>query len=174
MAWSEDAAGPLAETFDGGFCSAILVDPGRGRAVAMLASTVDLIGALGQAGLLALAGDDPRAARPRPPGPEWDERVREIVQSLIDGRTADVRTRMTSAFKDAVSAEQMDRAWSAWTRDVGEAGEVTVTCHGPAGHVVADVSIAFTGGPLALRLAFEPSAQIMGLRLLPPREESAR
>jgi serine-type D-Ala-D-Ala carboxypeptidase/endopeptidase len=158
----------------GGFSSAILIDRGRGRAVAMLASTADFTGALGHAGLLAVAGDDPRAARPRPPGPEWDERVREIVQALIDGRTADVRSRMTSAFKDAVSAEQMDHAWRRRTQDLGQAGEVTVTCRLPAGHVVADVRIAFANGPLALRLAFEPSAQIMGLRILPSQEEPTR
>jgi len=155
----------------GGFSSAVLIDPGRGRAVALLASTADFPALLDHAAGLALAGADPRTARPRSPGPEWDERVREIVQALIDGRTADVRSQMTSAFKDAVSAEQMDRAWHARTHDLGQAGEVTVTCRRPAGHVVADVRIAFARGPLALRLAFEPTAQIMGLRIFPPGEE---
>lgn len=54
----------------GGFSSAVLVDEGRGRAVAMLVSSgVGYSTALGRAGLLALAGDDPRPARPQPPGP---------------------------------------------------------------------------------------------------------
>jgi hypothetical protein len=155
----------------GGFSTAVIIDPERGRAVALLASAAGFPSVLGHAGRLALAGDDPRAARPRPPGPEWDERVREIVQWLIDGRIADVRSRMTSAFKDAVSAERMDGIWRARTRDLGPAQEVTVTCQRPAGHVVADVRIGFANGPLALRIAFEAPDQIIGLRIFPPGEE---
>jgi hypothetical protein len=53
----------------GGFSSAVLVDQGRGRAVAMLVNSgLGYSTALGRAGLLALAGDDPRPARPQPPG----------------------------------------------------------------------------------------------------------
>jgi D-alanyl-D-alanine-carboxypeptidase/D-alanyl-D-alanine-endopeptidase len=174
LAWLVLADGSRAhEGGTGGFSSAVLIDPGRGRAVAMLASTADYTGALGHAGRLALAGGDPRAARPQPPGPEWDERVREIVQWMLDGRTEDVRSRMTSALKDAVSAEQMDRVWRAQTRDLGQAGPVTVTCQRAAGHVVAHIGIAFANGAVALRMAFEPSAQIIGLRFLPPPEEPA-
>ena len=69
----------------GGFSSAILVDPARGRAVAMLVSSgVGYSTQLEKAGLLALAGDDPSPARPQPPGPEWDDRAREVVRLLLD------------------------------------------------------------------------------------------
>jgi hypothetical protein len=47
-------------------------------------------GGTGRAGLLALAGDDPRPARPQPPGPEWEDRAREVARLLLDGRTVDV------------------------------------------------------------------------------------
>jgi CubicO group peptidase (beta-lactamase class C family) len=70
----------------GGFSAAVLIDPVRSRAIAMLASCFGRGQSLRQAGLLTLAGEDPRAARPQPPGPEWDERAREIIRLLLDGR----------------------------------------------------------------------------------------
>jgi len=155
----------------GGFSAAVLIDPGRGRAVAILASAADYGPALGQAALLALAGDDPRTARPEPAGPEWDERAREIIRLLIDGRTADVHARTTGDFQAQVPAERLDRIWRDRTCDLGPAGEVTVVCRRPAGRIVADVRIAFGNGPLALRMAFEPSGAIGGLRIFPPSEE---
>jgi hypothetical protein len=66
-----------------GFSCAVLIDPGHDRAVAKLASYGGgCAQLLGHAGLLAMAGDDPRAARPQPPGPEWDERARDLIRSL--------------------------------------------------------------------------------------------
>jgi serine-type D-Ala-D-Ala carboxypeptidase/endopeptidase len=158
-----------------GFSSAVIIDPGRDRAIAMLASCgPGYAQALGHAAFLALAGDDPRAARPQPTGPEWDERAREIIQSLLDGRTEDVRARATSAFQSNISAEQLDRAWRMRTRDLGQVAEVLVSCSRPTGRVIADVTIAFGGGTVALRIGFEPSGEIAGLRFMPPQEEPSR
>lgn len=158
----------------GGFSAAILVDPARGRAVAMLVSSgVGYSTALGQAALLALAGDDPRPARPQPPGPEWEDRAREIARLLLDGRTADVHAVGSATFQSHVPAERVERAWRSRTQDLGPAGEVTVRCQGPSGHVVADVTIAFGADAVALRIAFEPSGEMSGLRILPRREQSA-
>ena len=96
----------------GGFSSAVLVDQGRGRAVAMLVSSgVGYSTALGRAGLLALAGDDPRPARPQPPGPEWEDRAREVVRLLLDGRTADVHALGSATFQSHVSSGAVERAW---------------------------------------------------------------
>jgi CubicO group peptidase (beta-lactamase class C family) len=64
-------------------------------------------------------------------------------------------------------------AWRGRTRDLGPAGEVTVSCGGSSGRVVADATIMFANGAVALRIGFDPSGQIVGLRFLPPREESA-
>jgi CubicO group peptidase (beta-lactamase class C family) len=158
----------------GGFSSAVLVDPGRGRAVAMLASCGPGYGdRLSRAGVLALAGDDPRAARPQPLGPDWDDRVREIVQLLLDGRTAEVLARATAVFQSRIPAGRIARAWRDRTRDLGPAVEVTVSCHGPSGRVIADTRIAFANGAVAMRIAFDPAGQIEGLRFLPPQEEPA-
>jgi hypothetical protein len=38
----------------------------------------------------------------------------------------------------------------------------------PPGHVVADATIAFARDPVAVRIGFEPSGQLSGLRVLPP------
>jgi hypothetical protein len=137
----------------------------------MLASCGGYPQALGRAGLLALAGGDLRAARPQPPGPEWDDRAREVVQSLLDGRAGDVRAKASAAFQGAISVEQLDRAWRGRTRDLGPAAEVLVSCRGPAGRVVADARITFANGAVALRIGFEPSGTIAGLKILPPQEE---
>jgi CubicO group peptidase (beta-lactamase class C family) len=154
----------------GGFSSAVLIDPGRDRAVAMLASYGGYAQVLGHAGLLALAGDDPRQARPQPPGPEWDDRAREVIQSLLDGRTEDVHARASTAFQSAISVEQLDRAWRNTNRDLGGVAEVLVSCGRPAGHVVADVRVSFENGTVALRISFESSGTIAGLRFMPPQE----
>ena len=119
---------------------------------------------------LALAGDDPRAARPQPLGPEWDDRAREIIESLLDGRTGDVHARASSAFQSQIPVDQLDRAWRTRNRDLGQVAEVLVTCSQPAGRVIADARITFAYGTIALRIGFEPSGEIAGLRFLPPQE----
>jgi len=155
-----------------GFSSAVIIDPGRDRGVAMLVSYgPGYSQSLGRAGFLALAGDDPRAARPQPPGPEWDDRARETIQSLLDGRPEDVHARGSSAFQANISVDQLGRAWRTRNRDLGQAGEVIVSCSQPGGRVIADVRITFAYGAIALRIGFEPSGQIAGLRFMPPQED---
>jgi hypothetical protein len=127
--------------------------------------------ALGHAALLALAGDDPAAARPQPPGPEWDKRAREIIQSLVDGRTGDVHARASSAFQSQIPVEQLDRAWRTGPLNLGQVAEFQVSCSQPAGRIVADATITFAYGTVALRMAFDSTGEIAGLRFLPPQEE---
>jgi len=110
-------------------------------------------------------------ARPQPPGPEWDDRAREIIQALLDGRTGDVHARASAAFQSNITAEQLERAWRNTNRDLGQAGEVIVSCSQPAGRVIADGKITFAYGTIALRIGFGPSGEIAGLRFLPPQEE---
>lgn len=157
----------------GGFSTAVLIDPGRGRVIVMLASCAGYAEVLGQAGRLALAGDDPRTARPQPPGPEWDDRAREIIQMLLDGRTGDIRARASSAFQLLISSGQLDRAWHGRTQGLGPATDIQVTCRRPAGRIAADTTITFADGTLALRLVFEPSGQIAGLKILPQKDPPA-
>jgi Protein of unknown function (DUF3887)/Beta-lactamase len=154
-----------------GFSSAVLIDPGRDRAVAMLASYGGgYARVLGHAGLLALAGDDPRAALPQPPGPEWDARARDVIQSLVDERAEDIHARATAAIRNRLSAEQLARAWRSVTQDLGPVTDVVVSRKQPGGLVVADATITFAAGTVALRIGFEQTGKIAGLRLLPPEE----
>lgn len=151
----------------GGFSSAVLIDPARARAVAMLAST----GGgwpLAHAALLALTGGDPRKARPQPPGPEWDDRAREVIQMLLDGRARDVHARLTVTFQDQVSTGQIARGWREATRALGPAAGVRVACRRwPAASIVADVTVTFASGTRAGQIHFDPSGQIAGLRFFP-------
>ena len=155
----------------GGFSAAVLIDPGRGRAAAVLASCAGHAQVLGHAGRLAVAGGNPRTARPQPPGPEWDDRAREIIQALLDGRTGDIHARASSAFQPLISSGQLERAWRGRTQNLGPATDVQVSCQRPADRIAADTRITFANGTLALRMAFESSGEIAGLRILPPQQE---
>ena len=152
----------------GGFSAAVLIDPVRGRAIAILASCFGRAQSLRQAGLLTLAGDDPRAARPQPPGPEWDERAREIIRLLLDGRAAEIQVRAPDAGRERMFAERLDLPWRDRTRDLGQPVGFQVSCWRSDRGVMADTTITFDRGTLGLRIGFAPSGQVWGLSLLPP------
>jgi serine-type D-Ala-D-Ala carboxypeptidase/endopeptidase len=155
----------------GGFSSCVITDAGQGRGVVILVSSRGYSDALAQAARLVLADGDPREARLEPLGPEWPERAREVAAALLDGRAAEVHARATPRFRSRITAEQFAQAWSSRTRDAGTAGEVSVTCHRQSGLVMADVTVAFARGPLALRIGFLESGQIAGIRVPPPGPE---
>jgi serine-type D-Ala-D-Ala carboxypeptidase/endopeptidase len=155
----------------GGFSSCVITDAGRGRGVVTLVSSRGYSDALAQAARLVLADGDPREARLEPLGPEWPERAREVVAALLDGRAAEVYARATPRFRSRITAEQFGLAWSRRTRDAGTAGEVSVSCERQSGLVMADVTVAFARGPLALRIGFLESGEIAGIRLPPPGPE---
>jgi serine-type D-Ala-D-Ala carboxypeptidase/endopeptidase len=154
----------------GGFSAAVLIDPVRGRAIAMLASCFGRGQSLRQAGLLTLAGEDPRAARPQPPGPEWDERAREITRLLLDGRPAEIQARASDAVRERMFAELLELPWRDRTRDLGQPAGFQVSCWRSDRGVMADTTITFANGTLVLRIGFAQSGQVWGLSLLsPPR-----
>jgi serine-type D-Ala-D-Ala carboxypeptidase/endopeptidase len=155
----------------GGFSSCVITDASQGRGVVLLVSSRGYSDALAQAARLILADGDPREARLEPLGPEWPERAREVAAALLDGRAAEVYARATPRFRSRITAEQFGRAWSRRTRDAGTAGEVSVSCQRQSGLVMADVTVAFARGPLALRIGFLESGQIAGIRVQPPGPE---
>ena len=153
----------------GGFSAAVLIDPVRSRAIAMLASCFGRGQSLRRAGLLTLAGEDPRAARPQPPGPEWDERAREIIRLLLDGRAAEFQARASNAVRERF-AERLDLPWRDRTRDLGQSVDFEVSCWRSDRGVMADATITFANGTLGLRISFFPSGQVWGMSLQsPPR-----
>jgi serine-type D-Ala-D-Ala carboxypeptidase/endopeptidase len=153
----------------GGFSSCVIVDPGAGGGVAVLVSSRGYGEALAQAARLVLAGDDPRRARPQPPGPEWEERARAVAGALLDGRSAEVHARATAKFRGRIGAEEFARAWGARVSEAGAAGEISVRCRLQYGLVTADVTIGFARRPVAMRIGFLQSGEITGFRFLPPR-----
>jgi CubicO group peptidase (beta-lactamase class C family) len=156
----------------GGFSACVIIDASRGRGVVILASSRGYSDALAQAARLVLADGDPRDARREPLGPEWADRARAVVAALLEGRAAEVHARATPRFRARITAEDFGRAWARRTRDAGAAGEVSVTCQRGSGLVMADVTIAFARGPLALRIGFLESGEIAGIRVLPGPERS--
>jgi CubicO group peptidase (beta-lactamase class C family) len=158
----------------GGFSSCVITDASQGRAIAILVSCRGYSDALARAARLALAGRDPRENRLQPLGPEWEDRTREVVQALLDGRTAEVHARATPRFRGMMPLEDLDRAWSRRARVAGPAGGVSVSCQRRSGHVTADVTIAFAQAPLVMRIAFLESGEIAGLRLLPQPERASQ
>ncbi len=159
----------------GGFSSSVIIDPGQGRAVAIMVSSRGYSDALARAARLVLAGGDPGEARPQPPGPEWDDRARAVVQALLDGRTAEVYAGAAPRFRGRIPFQAFDRAWA--SRSTGAAGtagatgaadRVTVRCQRRGGLVSADVTIAFAQAPLLLRIGFSGSGEVADLRFLPP------
>jgi CubicO group peptidase (beta-lactamase class C family) len=157
----------------GGFSSCVITDADQGRAIAILVSSRGYSDALARAARLALAGRDPRETRLEPLGPEWADRTREVVQSLLDGRTAEVYARATPRFRGKMPLEDFDRAWSRTARGAGPAGAVSVSCQRRSGLVTADVTIAFGQAPLLMRIGFLESGEIAGLRLLPHPERAS-
>ena len=147
---------------------AVLIDPVRRRAIAMLASCFSRQQSLRRAGLLALAGENPRAARPQPPGPEWDERAREIVRLLLNGRAAEIHARASDAVRERMFAERLDVPWPERTRDLGPPVDFRVSCWRSDRGVMADTTITFANGTLDLRIGFVPSGQVSGMSLLSP------
>jgi len=155
----------------GGFSSCVITDASQGRGVVLLVSSRGYSDALAQAARLILADGDPREARLEPLGPEWPGRAREVAAALLDGRAGEVYARATPRFRSRITAEQFGRAWSRRMRDAGTAGEVSVSCQRQSGLVMADVTVAFAQGPLALRIGFLESGQIAGIRVQPSGPE---
>jgi hypothetical protein len=157
----------------GGFSSCVIVDPGAETGVAVLVSSRGYGEALAQASRLALAGDDPHQARPRPLGPEWETRARAVADALLDGRIAEVHAGATAKFRGRIGEEDFARAWSSRVREAGTAGDVSVYCRRQYGLVTADVTIAFARRPVAMRIGFLQSGEITGFRFLAARPDGA-
>jgi serine-type D-Ala-D-Ala carboxypeptidase/endopeptidase len=157
----------------GGFSSCVIVDPGAETGVAVLVGSRGYGEALAQASRLALAGDDPHQARPRPLGPEWETRARAVADALLDGRIAEVHAGTTAKFRGRIGAEDFARAWSSRVREAGAAGDVSVDCRRQYGLVTADVTIGFARRPVAMRIGFLQSGEITGFRFLAARPDGA-
>jgi hypothetical protein len=94
------------------------------------------------------------------------------VRALLDGRTAEVYAQAAARFRGRVPFETFDRTWtSRVAATAGPAGDISVACHRQEGLIAADVTVAFAQGPLLMRIGFQGSGEVAGLRFLPSPEE---
>jgi CubicO group peptidase (beta-lactamase class C family) len=150
----------------GGFSTAAGLDRAQRRAFAVLlnAGAATMMGVLDSALHLALAGQDPRAARPRPAGPLWDQRARTLATALIEGRFDDVHTALAARVKAILSVEQIEQAWRQAIERAGTPSDVSVSCHTSGDHVDAQVTITCARAVLSLAVLFAPDGTIAGVR----------
>ncbi len=153
----------------GGFTTAAGLDRADRRAFAVLlnASTGMMTGVLETALHLALAGQDPRGARPRPAGPQWDERARTLATALIEGRFDDVYAALGAPVKAMLSVDRIQQAWRQAIERAGAPNDVSVSCRTSGDQVHARVSITCAKAVLSLALLFAPNGTIAAVQVVP-------
>jgi CubicO group peptidase (beta-lactamase class C family) len=153
----------------GGFTTAAGLNRANRRAFAVLvnawAATMSVV--LESALQLALAGQDPRAARPRPAGPQWDERARTLATALIEGRFGEVHTALAAPVKAILSVERIEQAWRQAIERAGAPSDVSVSCHTSGHHVDGRVTITCAKAVLSLAVLFAPDGTIADVRVVP-------
>jgi D-alanyl-D-alanine-carboxypeptidase/D-alanyl-D-alanine-endopeptidase len=167
----------------GGFSASVAIDQATGHAVGALVNahgrSVSLLDA---AVITAIKGGDPRHARPRgigeTAGPEWEQRVREMAQALLDGKFAEIHRNLRPEGQATLSAERLGQMWQFALERIGDPGPASVSCRSLADGITAPGEVAalitFAGSKQALRLfaRFTASGQIASLRVLAPDEAS--
>lgn len=148
----------------GGFTSSAVLDPANKRAVAVMVNSGG--GELDAAVVRAIKGENPRSARPQPPGPEWELRGREVATALLEGRFEDVYEQMDDDFRAKVTLKQLGAIWKLGTLRAGKPGEVTVRCRRRSGSVAAEVTIARSRRPTRLAVAWRDDGVIAGFTIL--------
>jgi serine-type D-Ala-D-Ala carboxypeptidase/endopeptidase len=168
LAWIVDEGNACWHTGGtGGFSSCVMVDHGRGRAVAALLSyggSPAYASRLRQAAQLALAGGDPRLAEEPEPWPSWREDAVDAVRALLAGRIAQVHARLAPQRREKVSVPQLERAWAKAVPHAAPDADVAIVRHEVAasGAVVADVAVTSAGGSSRLRLVILPTGELAG------------
>jgi hypothetical protein len=154
----------------GGFTMAAGLTRADRRAFAVLlnAKAGTMNGVLESALQLALAGQDPRAARPRPAGPEWDEPARTLATALIEGRFGDVHAALGAQVKAMLSVEGIEQAWRGAIEQAGAPDDVSVSCHVSGDHVDAQLTITCANAVLSPAVLFAPDGTIAGVRVTDP------
>ena len=142
----------------------------HGRSVSLLDAAV----------MTAVNGGDPRQARPRgigePPGPEWEQRAREMAQALLGGKYTEIHQNLRPDGQAKLSAERLGQLWQFALQQIGDPGPVSVSCRSLAvgitapGEVAALITFAGSKEQLRLFVQFTASGQIASLRVLGPDE----
>ena len=168
LAWVAEDGGIRWHTGGtGGFSSCVMIDHGRGRAVAALLScggSPAYASRLKQAARLALAGADPRRVEEPQPWPSWREDATAAVRALLDGRFAEVHARLAAQRRAKVGVPQLERAWCAVMPQAVARADVAIVHHEVAasGAVVAHVEVTTPDDSRRLRIVVLPTGELGG------------
>ena len=154
----------------GGFTSSAVFDPAQKRAVAVLVNAGGC--ELDRALVRTMRGEDPRSARPVPPGPEWEALALALANALVENRFEDVYAGMDEDFQMQVSLKTLRRIWKATTLATGKPGPVTVQCRRRPGAVAAEIKVAYSRRPTRIAVAWRETGELAGFKILRPGEES--
>jgi CubicO group peptidase (beta-lactamase class C family) len=151
----------------GGFSSCVMIDHGRGRAVAALLSyggTPVYASRLTAVARLALAGADPRQAAEPEPWPSWREDALDAARALLAGDIAQVHARLAPQRREKVSAQQLDRACRKAMPHAAPQADVRIVQHEVAasGAVVAHLAITTADDSSGLRVVILPTGELGG------------
>ena len=168
LAWVAEDGGIRWHTGGtGGFSSCVMIDHGRGRAVAALLSyggSPAHASRLKQAAQLALAGADPRRVEEPQPWPSWREDATAAVRALLAGRFAEVHARLAAQRRAKVSVPQLERAWNSTMPHAAPQADVAIVHHEVAasGAVVAHVKVTTPDDSRRLRIVVLPTGELGG------------
>ena len=154
----------------GGFTSSAVFHPASKRAVAVLVNAGGC--ELDRALVRVMRAEDPREARPVPPGPEWEARAVELANALVENRIEDVYAGMDESFQMHVSPKTLRRIWKATTFATGKPGPVTVKCRRRPGAVSAEITVAYSRRLTRIGVAWRETGEVAGFKILRPGEEN--
>lgn len=169
LAWVVDDSGVCWHTGGtSGFSSCLVIDHGRGRAIAALVArggSPVYASRLSQAARIALADGDPRQAAEPEPWPSWREDAENAVRALLAGRVAQVHARLAAPRREKVSVRQLERAWNSIVPDSDPSADVAIGHYeiAPTGAVVAEMTITTSGGSHRLRMVILATGELGGL-----------
>jgi CubicO group peptidase (beta-lactamase class C family) len=157
----------------GGFSSCVMIDHGRGRAVAALLSyggSPAYASRVKQAAQLTLAGADPREATEPEPWPSWRDDAQDAVRALLAGDIARVHARLAPQRREKVNVRQLEAAWQRIMPNAAPQADITVVHHeiAASGAVVALIAITTPGDSRRLRLVILPTGELAGFTPAPP------
>jgi hypothetical protein len=106
------------------------------------------------------------------PGPEWNERGRELVNALVGGDFETVHQRLAPDARQVLRVDQIAQAWTQAIGHAGEPGEFIVSRRSIGDDIGVLAGVDCSRRALRLLMTLTPGGEIGMLRLLGPGEAS--
>lgn len=116
----------------------------------------------------ALRGEDPRAHRPAPLGPEWTEYALELAGFIATGAIAELHAKIVDGWRRELPMERFEAQVKPHIEAIGRhlsTGEPNVGRRGPGVGIV--VPLRFEHGELILDATANSAREIIGMTLEP-------